>query len=304
MVLARERYQDACEFIRNNARPLDLCLFRYHFENGSQSVVLNELLKYQNDDGGFGHGIEPDFRCEASSPMATSVGIQYYLALNGDAESKLIASAIRYLESTYDYELGFWPATFEDVNDAPHAPWWHYRGMVRPEGVEWANPSAELAGYLNKYSSLVSSEILEDVNSQVRAYLEEHTLIGSWLYNVMCLERAHQFFPEPLRMIAKNTILSTFQSMLPLSQERLGEIKIYWLAPRKDSLLTMTSEETVHALIEQEISKQADDGGWWPTWQWGQYEDVWPIAERECAGKKSLECLLTLSDFDLIDGLC
>ncbi|MBN2229961.1 MAG: hypothetical protein JW779_10285 [Candidatus Thorarchaeota archaeon] len=302
MKLSQERFDEACQFIKENARALDARLFEFHFENGEARFVLHELSKYQNDDGGFGHGIEPDFRLKESSPMATSVGIQYYLAVNDDAESNMIRSAIRYLESTYDSELGFWPATFENVNNEPHAPWWHFRGMVRPEGVEWANPSAELAGYLNRFSAFVSTDILKDVNHQVQTYLDEHKIIGSWLYNIMCWERAYKFFPELLKSIAKKTVTASFQNILPLSQERLGEIKIHWLAPHPDSILTQVAPDRVRSLLEQEITKQADDGGWWPTWQWGQYEETWPIAEREWAGKKTVECLVTLRDFGLIEG--
>ncbi len=302
MKLTEERFDDACRFIRKNARPLDVSLFAFHFENGSKESVLGELSKYQNYDGGFGHGIEPDFRLKESSPMATSVGIQYFLAANGDAENDMIRSAIRYVESTYESDLGFWPATHENVNDEPHAPWWHFRGMARPEGVEWANPSAELAGYMNKYSTIVSTDTLKDINHQVQTYLEEHKIIGSWLYNIMCWERAYEFFPEPLKSTAKRTITHSFQSMLPLSQDRLGEIKIYWLAPHKTSLLTQVDSHAVQNLLEQEISKQAEDGGWWPTWQWGQYEETWPIAEKEWAGKKTVECLTTLREFNLIEG--
>ena len=303
MKLSKDRFDAACQFIRKHARPLDACLFAFQFENGNEEDVLGELSKYQNDDGGFGHGIEPDFRLKVSSPMATSIGIQYYDAVNGPSDSDMIRSAIGYLESTYNSELGFWPATYEDVNDEPHAPWWHFRGMARPEGVEWANPSAELAGYMNRHSQFVSKDMLEEVNHQVRLYLDEHMIIGSWLYNIMCWERAYEFFPEPLRSAAKKTILNSFQSMLPLSQERLGEIKIYWLAPNKKSLLSQVDSDFVYTLLEQEIPKQAEDGGWWPTWQWGQYEEVWPIAEKEWAGKKTVECLTSLREFGFIEGL-
>ncbi|MFX1263816.1 MAG: hypothetical protein ACFFH0_00415, partial [Promethearchaeota archaeon] len=54
----------------------------------------------------------------------------------------------------------------------------------------------------------------------------------------------------------------------------------------------------VYELLGEEVARQADDGGWWPTWKWGQYEDVWPIAEREWAGKITVHCLAALKAFD------
>lgn len=58
-------------FIKTKARGLERSLFEYEFENGSQESVLAELITYQNKDGGFGNGIEPDFWLPNSSPMAT-----------------------------------------------------------------------------------------------------------------------------------------------------------------------------------------------------------------------------------------
>lgn len=307
MKLTKERFEDACEFIKKNARPLDASLFKYYFEGGTSVEVLQELGKFQNEDGGFGHGIESDFRLKASSPMATSVGIQYYCGIDGSPNHELIKSAVRYLVSTYNSEHGYWPATFNDVNEEPHAPWWHVETISPPEGVEWANPSAELAGYLNKYSKFVPNEILKNVNHRVTTYLEDNKIIGSWLYNIMCWERVYEYFPEPIRSSAREIINDSFRSMIPLSCERLGEIRIFWLAPYRNSLLTFVAPDTVYHHLELEITEQAEDGGWWPSWKWGQYEDVWLIAEKEWAGKITLRCLQTLRelnrDYNLIERL-
>jgi len=48
---------------------------------------------------------------------------------------------------------------------------------------------------------------------------------------------------------------------------------------------------------------QQDDGGWWPNWHWGQFEDVWPVAEKEWAGKITAETLWTLRRFGRLAGL-
>lgn len=307
MILTKERFEDACEFIKKNARPLDVSLFKYHFEDGTRDEVLQELAKFQNEDGGFGHGIEPDFRLKASSPMATSVGIQYFCGIDGSPAHELIKSAVRYLVSTYNSELGYWPATFNDVNEEPHAPWWRVETISPPEGVEWANPSAELAGYLNKYSKFVPNEILKNVNHRTTTYLEDNKIIGSWLYNIMCCERVYEYFPEPIKSSAREIISDSFLSMIPLSRERLGEIRIFWLAPNQNSLLTLVAPDTVNHHLELEVAEQAEDGGWWPSWKWGQYEDVWLVAEKEWAGKITLRCLQTLRElnrgYNLIEKL-
>ena len=39
----------AKQFILQNARPVDLAVYQYHFENGSNNKVIDELSKYQNE---------------------------------------------------------------------------------------------------------------------------------------------------------------------------------------------------------------------------------------------------------------
>ncbi len=65
----------AKQFILQNARPVDLAVYQYYFENRSNQKVIAELAKYQNKDGGFGNGLEPDFVNPASSPIATNDAI-------------------------------------------------------------------------------------------------------------------------------------------------------------------------------------------------------------------------------------
>lgn len=53
-------FQKAGEFIYRNSRSLVLARWQYHFEDGSKEAVLKALSYYQNEDGGFGHALEPD----------------------------------------------------------------------------------------------------------------------------------------------------------------------------------------------------------------------------------------------------
>lgn len=63
-------------FVYRNARPLDLALWKYHFENGSADEVLKILSFYQNEDGGFAYALEPDNWNTKSNPVATWAATQ------------------------------------------------------------------------------------------------------------------------------------------------------------------------------------------------------------------------------------
>jgi hypothetical protein len=58
--LSPAAFEEIRGWVSRNARPLDFALWRYHFEGGSAEDVLRALALYQNADGGFGKGIEPD----------------------------------------------------------------------------------------------------------------------------------------------------------------------------------------------------------------------------------------------------
>ncbi len=54
---------DAAErFTWLNARLIDRLRFAHLFRGGAAAPVVAALRPYQNADGGFGNGLEPDFR--------------------------------------------------------------------------------------------------------------------------------------------------------------------------------------------------------------------------------------------------
>lgn len=297
--LSKEAFARAREFIFKNARPLDRSLFEYLFEDGTREAVVEELRKYQNSDGGYGQGLESDIRLQASSPIVTSVGLQYCKNIDASADEDIVSEAIQYLISTYDQDHGYWPYTFLDVNDEPHARWWNLEEVKPPTEESWANPNAELAGYVYRYKSLVPDELISSVEKRLLTNIKNTNYING-LYKVMCWERAYRDFPNQIQTMVSKMIHRTFEKDIPYTQDDMGEIRIFWLAPDSESIL-MSYQDNVYDLMRQEIENQADDGGWWPTWKWGQYEDVWPIAEKEWAGKMTLGCLRAMTKLGLVE---
>lgn len=301
MFLEKENFNQAREFVMKYARTLDQKVFQYHFENGPKNEVIQALAKYQNSDGGFGNAIEPDFRLAASSPMATSVGLQHCEEIEIDSNHIMVQSAIRYLVSTYQTEGGYWPFTFLDVNEEPHAPWWHADEIVSPSEARWPNPNAELVGYLNKYSMYVPEVILSTINRRTLLNLESSVYIEGLIYDIICWNRAYSYLPEPLRKKAKDKVERTLQKIIPTIEEKLREVHIFKIAPDLQSICYRLFPDTVEALIVTQIDRQSDNGGWWPTWEWGQYEDVWSIAKEEWAGKITVDCLAALKNYCLLE---
>ena len=62
----------ARRFVEEKARPVDEALFAYTFEDGKPEAVWEALRSFANEDGGFGHGMEPDCRLPGSSVLGTT----------------------------------------------------------------------------------------------------------------------------------------------------------------------------------------------------------------------------------------
>lgn len=157
--LSRNAFDRAVNFIRGNARPLEKSYLEYRFFNEDEKNVLDELEKFQNNDGGFGNAIEPDLRMPYSSPMSTSVGVRYLKEFDKTIRAqKMIKAAIRYFESSFNDERNGWYALDSKVNDYPHAPWWHLDEETGMTVIDknWGNPSAEIIAYLFKYVQYVN----------------------------------------------------------------------------------------------------------------------------------------------------
>lgn len=142
-------FERAKNFIYRNARPIDLARWQYHFENGSRENVLNALAFYQNEDGGFGHALEPDCWNPHSSPIQTwyAASILRQIGME-DGAHPLIQGMLRYLGSGGDFADGQWRNTVPTNNDYPHAIWWEYR---EGEPSDY-NPTASLAGFLLQFA--------------------------------------------------------------------------------------------------------------------------------------------------------
>ena len=70
-LINKESYEEIRIFIYRNARPFELSLWKYFFENGSKEDVIEALTFYQNEDGGFGNALEADSLNPNSSPYTT-----------------------------------------------------------------------------------------------------------------------------------------------------------------------------------------------------------------------------------------
>jgi hypothetical protein len=119
---------DAAErFIYANARLLERRRLAVLLDGEPVDAVLSTLAAYRNDDGGFGHALEPDVRSPHSEPTATLAALEV-LSEVGALADPMVAGAADWLDAISGRD-GQVPTVMPTAADFPHAPW-----MVPSEG--------------------------------------------------------------------------------------------------------------------------------------------------------------------------
>ncbi|MDU0303419.1 MULTISPECIES: hypothetical protein [unclassified Streptomyces] len=85
-------------FVWRTARVLEQRLFAHHFREGAAAPVETALEAYRNDDGGYGHALEPGLRGPASLPEHTARALRVLDAV-GRCDARRAEDVCRYLTS-------------------------------------------------------------------------------------------------------------------------------------------------------------------------------------------------------------
>jgi hypothetical protein len=288
------------DFVLNYARPIDKSLYLYLFENLNIDDVGQELIKYQNEDGGFGKAIEPDFRLPDSSPMATTIGLQYARELQLPQTHPIIINAVKYLLKTYNKKQRRWFSVPEEVNNYPHAPWWHVNEETKNAGVEsnWANPNAEIVGYLVQYSDLVPSDFLEEVlEIALLKFVEDVQKME--MHDLLCYIKLFEVLPEDHTRTHIKALVNRVKEIVQTTKEAWENYgpKPLTFAPSPHSLLYPYLKEEIQLNLQYEIEQLNENGYCEPNWAWGQFEKAWLTAKEEWKGSLTVKTIKILDDY-------
>lgn len=304
MKLSDNQLNGAVEFMKSGARPLEKALFAYHFTGGASEAVLTELEKFQNDDGGFGHGLEPDLQLRDSSVIATTIAFQHFREVNAPSSHPMVARACQYLVSTYDAQHLNWQVTPANVDDAPHAPWWLYDGDLQKRPI---NPRAEIAGYLHDYPEHFPENMRQQVTESVLETLFSHPDTME-MHDLLCYVRLSETrnLPQPTRAAIVEKLKIIVETIVVRDPEQW---KSYGLPPlgviaSPDSPFAPSFESEIEQNLNFIIQSQSASGSWEPSWNWGdQWVDAWEGAKREWSGVITLGNLRQLQAFGRTEGL-
>ena len=280
MKARRDGHNRAREWLKSEGRGIDLAYTSW-ISGGSATVIVNELLKFQNNDGGFGHALEPDVRLSGSSVLATSVALQHASRLDLAASHPVVSGAMQYLSSSFDAATGLWKLVPDHVDDAPHAPWW---GPRKP-GDGQLNPRAELLAYYWRWGSEgIGEKTLDVLTSAVASLIPTSEELE--MHEILTIDRlvSEPGLPDHIR----EGIEATFRTAVV---DRIGTDPSGWvgygIAPLSivkspNHRLADELSSSIEIQLDQIEASQQVDGSWIPPWSWfGEYPETWPEAERD-----------------------
>lgn len=264
----------AIKFIKEGARPIDLAVYEYFFEEKGNKNVVEELKKYQNADGGFGRGLEADCWNPNSSPIATNDAlITLYKTKAFDQAHDMIDGILKYLYShdSFNEEQKCWQFAIESNRDYPHAIWWEKNG----DGISGYNPTASLAAFVvcfGKRDTYYESIIKDSIR-----YLSETEELGA--DSLKCFLLSYSLMKEKgiedvVDLNAfKELLISRIESSICKDTSKYG--KEYVPLP-SDFFAGMFEEfmtDPIKKLAESELEildkLQLSDGGFDISWDWG-----------------------------------
>ena len=142
-LVSEERLDRARDLIYRNGRLIERQLFALFIEEGSKEACLKVLLAYQNADGGFGNGLEPDLLCPDSTAIGAETAL-YVLDVLDAGDAECVEPLIGWIV-THQNGDGVIEHPPENLVRYPHQPWWAspdddrilvLAGILRKWGVE------------------------------------------------------------------------------------------------------------------------------------------------------------------------
>lgn len=311
--LSYENFKVMERFIYYRARDLEIAQFNNLFLDSGSEDILQALSIYQNRDGGFGHGLEPDNLNPYSSAAQTTKALQI-LKLLGYDDSNLdkisdyiINRALHYIYY-YEFKNGKINPCVPSNNNFPHAKWWDYKEDFF--SLWGYNPTVNIVAYTllfkrtgNKYYDKAFQAVPELIKYflahnnhdkyQFKGYLELYEVISS-----------KNLFID-LQLPLKNHLDNMIELILDKNPENWGKERT--CTPL--SILTLdefinTSERKI--LIEQHLDFLIDfrnENGiynltW--NWNWGNEYKEYTMQKVKWQGIKTIEYLYCLKKYNRI----
>jgi hypothetical protein len=277
-------YERGRDFIEREGRVLEQRLAAAVFDGGPGDAVVDALRGFQNPDGGFAYGLEPDTRCPVSLPICATVALQA-MAAAGVVDEPMVRRTCDHLASVADADglVALASPAIEAHPRAVHMTEWTYQPSL--------NPTAGLVGLLHQldvdhpWRDRAGAGCWDRLEADGMP-TEAHGLheVAVFLEHVPDRRRA-----EALAPAVADALPVAEWFLLDPAAEGYGVTPLH-LAPTPDSpWRALFDDATIDGHVARLAAEQGDDGGWAIAW-----EPPGVAATQEYRAVRTVQALQTL----------
>ena len=295
--------QNTLPILIEKGRELDVLRLRKMLAGTDEklnALILDSLLRYQNEDGGFGNGLEPDVQAVVSSVLATNLAMEILNEVDDcPAKELMVKKAVWFLESKFDKERHQFEFVPTEIQDFPHADWWN-----DPSVFGYFNPTPEVFSFLCKHGEFLKTiDLEEELDVLIEAIRSDAFVHCNQEHSIYAVVKLFRVLDEPRKAMVKDAVSDSIHRTICLDETKWP---IYAAQPYKffinaDDLLAKEYEDALERNFSY-LKKIFDkEHIWWPDWKWSQFEDLFEEKVKfEWLGSLTMERLKAFEGFGLL----
>lgn len=292
MISKNDVYDTILPYVKEHSRMLEYYMIQSLFENVDEEII-KELKKFQNPDGGFGHGLEPDVQMPNSSVVATDIAISSLdFVKRQELKEKMIKDIVRYYESVYDEDNKKFHMVDKNVDDYPHAVWWNYKDVS--QNFPFGNPDPEVIGFLFQNRKYLTKLNYSTLINNVVSFVMSDDFLNAGMHALMSVIMFYSRVDDDVKNLIHDRIHLLVKKELDAGignwdNYSLEPYKVYIIEPHfVNTHLESLGENltrVIHKLKKLDVL---------PNWNWGQYEEEWETVKFQWVGRFIFDMLRAL----------
>ncbi len=279
MILSKELIERSLKDISKKGRKIDYFLLKNLFDD-REIEIIECLKKYQNPDGGFGKGLEPDSRLPGSSVVSTDMAVMILKEVKElSLKQDIIKDIVHYYESVYKPEISGWELVPPEVDDYPHAVWWNYSGL---SGFTYGNPNPQVVGFLAQNKEYLQKLDIRFLVDKIVDYIINVFPQEIQKHNTLCCLEFYNYMDDD----TKQKIYPTLEAAIK-KEMRTDDFGPYALEPHDVYLTCKEFVEGYEDALERNLEyhfQRLQNGLIMPNWDWCQYPEEFKKTIPEWAG--------------------
>jgi len=239
------------DFLVRNGHRLEAAVVNRAWFEGDPGAIITALEAYQNDDGGFGRGLEVDIGSPASNPFAACLALNYLRGVPSELGAELRQGIGAWLRDN-QAEDGDWHFSSE-TKAGSLAPW--FAGWTFPS----LNPACCLAG-LAAANGLATDEMLTRVAALFREQASLETVRDGDFYDLT--PYADYSLTGKLPDEYLEELATTIVRWAREDKFADAEHFLHLALRNAPNLAERIPRDLTDGYVTQALGAQDDDGGW------------------------------------------